>query len=175
MRPERPLGARAAFLRRVIRKVRLYAVRAQAPGAISVGEDFALGPRGTILSPNVFRTGDRVHIGAEFFCEVDCTIGSDVLISSRVALIGNDHRIPVDQTTVFEGGRNPSASVVLEGDNLIGHGTIVLGDCVIGRGSVVGAGSLVIGDIPPNAIYVGRPAKYLRERRCNENSGDQNW
>jgi chloramphenicol O-acetyltransferase type B len=149
----------------MIRKARLLPIRIKAPGKFTVDSDFAVGPRATILSPHLFRADVRVHIGADFFCEVDCTIGSDVLISSRVALIGNDHNIPIDKTTVFEGGRNPTASVVLQGDNLIGHGTIILGDSVIGLGSIIGAGSLVIGDVPANVIYVGRPARYLRDRR----------
>jgi acetyltransferase-like isoleucine patch superfamily enzyme len=44
---------------------------------------------------------------------------------------------------------------------------LVLGPCEIGEHAVVGAGSLVLGDVPPYAIVVGRPAKLVRtiERR----------
>jgi acetyltransferase-like isoleucine patch superfamily enzyme len=99
------------------------------------------------------------------------TIGSGVLVSGRVGFIGNDHEIPPAGVPLFTAGRRPSQHVVLEGDNLIGHGTLILGSVTIGHGAVVGAGSLVLGDVPPNTVYGGRPASFLRCREDADLSG----
>lgn len=44
-------------------------------------------------------------------------------------------------------------------DNVeIGAGANIIGNVRIGRGAVIGAGAVVISDIPKNAIAVGVPA-----------------
>jgi maltose O-acetyltransferase len=40
---------------------------------------------------------------------------------------------------------------------------LVLGGVTIGKGSVVGAGSVVTGDIPPYSFAIGNPAKVIRQ------------
>ena len=44
---------------------------------------------------------------------------------------------------------------------LLGAGATVLGNVVIGEGSQVGAGTLVISDLPPHCVAVGVPAKII--------------
>ena len=43
-------------------------------------------------------------------------------------------------------------------------GVIVLDGVTIGKGAAVGAGSVVVQDIPPGAIAMGVPARVLRMR-----------
>lgn len=45
----------------------------------------------------------------------------------------------------------------------IGSGSTILGPAVIGENAVVAAGSLVIGDVPGNTVYAGRPARLIKE------------
>ncbi len=47
---------------------------------------------------------------------------------------------------------------------LVGMGATLLDDCVVGEGSIVAAGSLVLQKtkIPPNEIWGGVPAKYIK-------------
>ena len=45
----------------------------------------------------------------------------------------------------------------------IGAGAIVLPGVTIGDHSVIGAGSVVTKDIPPNVVAVGNPCRVLRE------------
>lgn len=80
-----------------------------------------------------------------------------------VCFIGDDHEIPPAGESLFFAGRRPS-TCGSRGDNLIGNGTIVLGNVTIGRGAVVGAGSLVLADVPSHAIVLGRPARLVRYR-----------
>ena len=139
-------------------------LRATSPARLRIGEDFAVGAGAFVGSPNRFDVGDRVRIGRNFHCETDAIVGDDVLISSNVAFVGRDHKTSDPTQTVFTQGREAAQTVIIEGDTLIGFGTIVLGDVTIGRGAIVGAGSLVTRDIPRGMIAMGRPARPTRPR-----------
>ena len=45
----------------------------------------------------------------------------------------------------------------------IGSGSIILGGVVIGKNSVVGAGSVVVSDIPDYAVVAGNPSRIIKE------------
>lgn len=49
------------------------------------------------------------------------------------------------------------------GDNVwLSDSVVVLGTVSIGEGCIIGAGSVVTSDIPPNSIAVGTPAKVIK-------------
>jgi acetyltransferase-like isoleucine patch superfamily enzyme len=122
--PDRPIASRLVPLRKAVRKARLLQIQAMSGRKVSVGENFAIGKGAQIRCPNFFRAADDVSIGLDFLCEVDLTIGSGVLISSRVCFIGNDHKVPPAGTPLFTAGRMPNSHIQLEGDN---PNTIVAG------------------------------------------------
>ena len=94
--------------------------------------------------------GSRVSVGRGFHVETDAIVGDDVLISSYVAFISDDHRFDDPQLSVFHQGRTDVAPpIIIESDSLIGFQTVVLGGVRIGRGVIIGAGSLVTCDLPP--------------------------
>ena len=45
----------------------------------------------------------------------------------------------------------------------VGGGVIILPGVKIGKGSVIGAGSVVVKDIPENCVAVGNPCKVIRK------------
>lgn len=45
----------------------------------------------------------------------------------------------------------------------IGSGSTILADLTIGENAIVGAGSVVTKDVPPNAIVAGNPARVIRK------------
>lgn len=55
-----------------------------------------------------------------------------------------------------------------ERDIIVGEGVwvasnvTIIGPCKIGENAVIGAGSVITGIIPPNAIYAGIPARFVR-------------
>jgi len=155
----------ASALKLSVRTWRRLVLRIKAGGRLRYGRDFVVGPRASVARGAVLVVGERVNIGSDFVTHDDLLIGDDVMISAHVAFIGNDHAFNDPEKTIQEQELLPRSRVVLEGDNLIGYGSIVLGNVTIGRGVIVGAGSLVTSDLPPNTVCVGRPAKPTRSRR----------
>lgn len=66
---------------------------------------------------------------------------------------------------VIPADRIDAATLVIEDDVWIGHGTIILPGCkFIGRGSIIGAGSIVTKDVSRYTLAAGNPARPLRQR-----------
>ena len=163
-RPDRPAGGIKSKVRGVVRGIRITRHKAMLRGKLSTGENVIIGANAVLLPPNFLRIGDNVAIGRDFHLESNLEIGSEVLISSRVAIVGNDHSFSAPNKSVYWAGRNPPATAVLEGDNLIGFGVTIVGNVRIGHGCIVGAGAVVTSDLPPNTVCVGIPAKPIRNR-----------
>lgn len=63
----------------------------------------------------------------------------------------------------------PSANpVVLEDDVLIGANAVVVEGVRIGKGAVVGAGSIVLSDVPAGAVVAGNPARIISEEKSEK-------
>jgi serine O-acetyltransferase len=78
--------------------------------------------------------------------------------------IGND--VHLRQNTTFgvaHRGQNEALPVIEDGAD-IGCNVCVLGNVRIGAGAVVGAGSVVLTDVPPGTVAVGVPARVLPAR-----------
>jgi acetyltransferase-like isoleucine patch superfamily enzyme len=165
--PYRDLAPVARVIREAVRAVRRLRLKLIMRSRLSLGRNVAIGHGAHMKPTNLVRIGTNVAIGANFHVETDLTIGDDVLISSRVAVVARDHRFDDPARSVFWSGRLPPGAVVIEGDNLIGFGTIIVGPARIGRGSIVGAGAVVTGDLPPGFICVGVPARPIRARFGN--------
>ena len=52
---------------------------------------------------------------------------------------------------------------MIEENVWVGGGAILLPGVTVGRNGVVGAGAVVIRDVPPNTVVVGNPAWVIRE------------
>ena len=53
--------------------------------------------------------------------------------------------------------------VVIGDGSWLGHGTVVLPGATIGRHVVVGANSVVTGNLPDNCVAAGVPARVLKQ------------
>ena len=111
-----------------------------------------------------FGSRGSVQPGCQFVAYVgSIRIGSDVHIGSNCAFYPYNHgfapgTLIVDQPLISRG------DIVLEDDVNLGVGVIVLDGVTIGKGAAVGAGSVVVQNIPPGAIAMGVPARVLRMR-----------
>ncbi|MFF0379655.1 sugar O-acetyltransferase [Actinoplanes missouriensis] len=88
------------------------------------------------------------------------TIGDDVQIGPNVQLLTATHPLdPGPRRDKWE-----SAEPIVIGDNVwLGGGVIVCPGVTIGENTVVGAGSVVVKDLPPNVVAVGSPARVIRD------------
>ena len=78
--------------------------------------------------------------------------------------VGND--VHIRQNTTFgiaHRGQNEALPIIEDGVD-IGCNVCVLGNVRIGTGAVVGAGSVVLTDVPARAVAVGVPARILAAR-----------
>jgi len=89
----------------------------------------------------------------------DVIIGAGCLLSD-VQIFSSDLHSILDAET---GRRLNPAEAVIIGDRVwLGTGVIVLPGSTIGNDSIVGAGSIVTGYIPPHSVAVGNPARVVR-------------
>ena len=117
----------------------------------------ALGPVGAL------RIGHNVGIsGATVSARSSIVIGNNVLIGSG-ALISDNDAHPLHPMDREDPSKTRSAPIVIEDDVFIGARSIVLKGVTIGRGSVIGAGSIVVHDVPELTIVAGNPAKVISE------------
>jgi serine O-acetyltransferase len=102
-------------------------------------------------------TGIEIHPGATIGRRVFIDHGSGVVIG-ETAIVGDDvtlyQGVTLGGTGHERGKRHPT---VREGV-FVGSNAQVLGNIVIGENSRVGAGSVVLRDVPPNSTVVGVPA-----------------
>lgn len=84
--------------------------------------------------------------------------GLGVIINSN-SIIGDYVKIGAN---VCIGGRSGLQPPIVEDNVEIGVGALILGPITIGRFSQIGAGSVVVKDIPPFSIVVGNPAKVIK-------------
>ena len=111
--------------------------------------------------------GSNVHIGDDFYGNVNLTfvddveihIGDGVMIAPNVTLTTTGHPVHPSRRVDFARFSEP---IVIEDKVWIGSNAVVLPGVRIGYGSVVGAGSVVSRDIPPMVVAVGVPARVLR-------------
>lgn len=141
-------------------KVRAAAVLGELIGTL--GEDVEIRP------PLYVDYGQHIHIGARTFINyglqaadvAEIRIGEDVQIGPYVQLLTPVHPTePEPRRAKLE-----AAKPITIGDNVwLGGGVIVCPGVSIGENTVVGAGSVVVKDLPANVVAVGNPAKPIRE------------
>ncbi len=107
---------------------------------------------------NRFFTGIEIHpgakIGKKFFIDhgMGVVIGETTEIGDNCLIYAN---VVLGGTSLQKGKRHPT----LGNNVVVGTGAIVLGPIIIGDGARVGAGSVVVHDVPNGATAVGVPAR----------------
>lgn len=150
--------------RNALRRARAHKVRWRSGARFEYGESFSLAKGTDLRAPRFAEFGHHVSIGKNFTCEVDLRVGNYVLISSNVSCIGRDHPFDDPSTTVYQAARVDESLVQIGSDVLIGFGSIIVGSSTIGDGCIVGAGSVVVHDLPEYTVCAGVPAKPIRAR-----------
>ncbi len=106
--------------------------------------------------------GDRVYAntGLTVIDDTFVTIGSHVMLGPRVTISAASH--PVDPELRRQAYQY-DLPVTIEENVWVGAGATILPGVTIGKNSVIGAGSVVDRDIPPDVVAAGVPCRVLRE------------
>lgn len=114
-----------------------------------------------IMSRAKKHTGIEIHPAA--------VIGMGIFIDHGTGIVIGETTEIGDNVTIYQGvtlggtgkdvgKRHPT----IENDVMISAGAKVLGPVVIGKGSKIGAGSVVLKDVPPHCTVVGVPGRVVR-------------
>lgn len=112
------------------------------------GSDIAIGACSTVNVGCVFDNSGPIEIGE------GCQLGMGVLITTSY------HE---DEGPTRRAGRSRSKAVRIGDGCWIGSRAVILPGVTIGAGCVVGAGSIVTRDCAANGVYVGSPARRMRD------------
>jgi acetyltransferase-like isoleucine patch superfamily enzyme len=141
--------------------------RVQLTGKIEFGRRTTVKPFAIIQTHN-----GRIKVGAD--CAIssfdhistgdgDITIGDNVRIGPSVTIVASSRHFRARSVVITEQGYS-SVGLTIGNDVLIGAGVVILDGCHVGTGAVIGAGSIVTGDVPPYTVVAGVPARAIGER-----------
>lgn len=160
-------------------------------GFKSIGSNVLLSRYSSIYSPEKISIGNNVRIDDFCILSGNLTLGSHIHISAYVAMYGSHGIIMEDYTGISPRSLLFSAMDDFSGDFLIGPvhseeltnvtggeiiickfsqigaNSIIFPNVTINTGAIVGAFTLVNKSLEQWGIYVGIPAKRIKERRRN--------
>lgn len=117
--------------------------------------------------------GKNCNINYNVFIENDVIIGDNVTIKSGVQLwdgIRIENNVFVGPNVTFTNDKYPRSkqypeefqNTTIKVGASIGAAAVILGGIIIGENAMIGAGSVVTKNVPSNELWVGNPAKYVK-------------
>ena len=116
-------------------------------GGLSIGDNSA-------ISNTAITVEESVNIGRNVFIGAGCKIYDTDFHPIEAEFRFGD---TVDIT------RTKTKRIIIEDGAFIGGHSIILKGSHIGENSVIGAGSVVAGNIPANEIWAGNPARFIKK------------
>ncbi len=120
----------------------------------------------TIIHPKAYignnckiGSGSMIFAGSVLTCEI--TIGEHVIVNVGTTI---SHEVNMESFVTLAPQCAVCGAVSINEGADIGAGTTIIQGQSIGAWSIVGAGAVVIRNIPANVTAVGNPAKVIKER-----------
>ena len=107
-----------------------------------------------------FLTGIEIHPGAKIGRRLFIDHGLGVVIG-ETAIVGDDVTLYQGVTLGGTGKEHGKRHPTIEDDVVIGGGAKVLGNITVGRNCRIGAGSVVLRNVPENSTVVGVPGHII--------------
>ena len=135
-----------------------------------------LGEGSFLQGPIYFHYGIHTHIGKRFFGNFnltiqddgEVTIGDDCSFGPNVTIVTPIHpMLPGERRAILNKDGEPkhmcyARPVHIGNDCWLGANVVVCPGVTIGDNCVIGAGSVVTRDVPPNSFAVGNPCRVIR-------------
>lgn len=131
---------------------------AQALAAQGIRLGKAIHPKATVADTAQLGTNVVVCAGAVICAH--CRIGDSVIVNTASIV---DHESVIGRASHICPGARLAGRVKVDDFAFVGIGATVIQCLTIGRGSVVGAGAVVLKDVPAFTTVVGVPARAIRE------------
>lgn len=96
----------------------------------------------------------------------EITFGDNVMIGPQTIIWARDHGMALG--VPMKEQAHKTKPIVIGNDVWISANVTILKGVVIEDGAVIGAGSVVVKNVPKNAIVVGNPAKIVRYRGLDD-------
>lgn len=139
---------------------------------VVLGDNVKIGPYSVLAGAPISNLGEGIRMGANSAVDAYSFIGSSGFVSIGENVIMGQHvgfhpeNHDFDRTDVpIRAQGTTRQGITIEDDVWVGSNAIFLDGAHVGRGCVIGAGSVVRGEIPPYSIAVGIPAKVIRSRQ----------
>lgn len=139
--------------------------------SINIGEGTSIWQFSIVLKGA--KIGGNCNINCQVFIENDVVIGDNVTIKPGVQIwdgVSLEDNVFVGPNVTFTNDLFPKSknkdfelkkTIVKKGASIGANATILAG-ITIGENSLIGAGSVVTKNIPENEIWIGNPAKFLK-------------
>lgn len=120
------------------------------------------------IAPNAkLIIGNNVGISSSVIrCKSSVIIKDNVKIGALTIITDTDahsldYKLRRDYRT--DGANAKSKEIIIEDDVFIGASSIICKGVTIGARSIIGAGSVVTKSVPPDEVWAGNPAKFIRK------------
>jgi acetyltransferase-like isoleucine patch superfamily enzyme len=111
--------------------------------------------------------------GVSIYCAKEITIGRHLTCGGNVSIWDTDfHPLDYQARRANDRAAIQRQPIVIGDDVFLGANVLVLKGARIGDRAIVAAGSIVTGNVPPDEIWAGNPARFLR--RCDPKDAASN-
>src|SRR6266849_29089 len=139
---------------------------------VVLGDHVKIGAYSVLVGAPVSNLGEGIRMGANSAVDAYSFIGSSGYVSIGENVIMGQHvgfhpeNHDFDRTDVpIRAQGTTRQGITIEDDVWVGSNATFLDGAYVGRGSVIGAGALVKGTIPPYSVAVGAPARVIQSRK----------
>lgn len=120
------------------------------------------------------KIGNNCNINCQVFIENDVVVGNNVTIKPGVQIwdgITIEDNVFIGPNATFTNDLKPRSKqypesflrTVVKAGASIGANATILPGITIGENAMIGAGSVVLKDVPANTLWVGNPAKQIKK------------
>jgi bifunctional UDP-N-acetylglucosamine pyrophosphorylase / glucosamine-1-phosphate N-acetyltransferase len=139
----------------------------------TIGPDASVGPYASLRPGTVLKRGAKIGTFVE---AKKATLGEDSKANHLAylgdATIGRGSNVGAGTITCNWDGREKHETVI-EDDAYIGSDTMLVAPTKIGKRAATGAGAVVRGDVPDDALAVGAPARIIKGKGNKMGASDR--